>query len=210
MNVTEEEFVSRLNTNRYKMLKSGYPDYALIDRKTGRLCLVEVKTTDQVKRSKAFGLSENQVEMFYYLGTNGVPCYVWAPDIGLKSLDTIERVCFEEYNKLVKTKNVGLQEPKTIRGFTILFNDMVDKINYTIRKIENMKKESDIPRDSESRCGGCPSYIYRKMFNEVIGALKFIQLRAKQDFPLSDSEEDEDDVLYDRMQKKAEEWEEIV
>lgn len=72
MNETEREFSRRAKGKGLSVIRSGWPDFLLVDPVTGKTFAVEVKRPADPVRP-------NQARMFAALDAGGIPVYVWNP-----------------------------------------------------------------------------------------------------------------------------------
>ena len=79
-NKAEGEFWDFAKNNGYEVSKRGWPDFFVVDTKTGKIACVEVKPR------KGNFLKESQSVVMNALAEYGVPCYLWNPETGFRRI----------------------------------------------------------------------------------------------------------------------------
>ena len=114
MNEAEQEFYNRVDQKKFKILRGGYPDFALVSRKTGKIFFVEVKSRNQIDNDSTYGLSKEQEQMHYYMSKSGIKTYVWGP--GKKIIDPTENGILDHVgeNLLSTEQLISIEKVKEI------------------------------------------------------------------------------------------------
>ncbi len=80
-NLPEKTFFLKARSNRWGVLRKGWPDFLLY--KNGRIAFVEVKKESDKE------LADHQRLMLSILTEHGLPCWVWTPKAGFKKFKPI-------------------------------------------------------------------------------------------------------------------------
>jgi len=154
MNETEQEFYNKVDRKKFKILRTGYPDFALVSRKTGKIFFVEVKSRYQIDNDPTYGLSKEQGQMHYYLSKNGIKTYVWGP--GRKIIDPTENdiINKEITEKLASTNQILNQEKiRTalllldifVSDYCVEFEQLYQQLHETKRLVTAYKTQTALP-----------------------------------------------------------------
>lgn len=126
-NISESKFEINAESKGCKVLRGGWPDYAVIGP-DGALFCVEVKAGNS--------LSEAQKEMIHFLTLAGIPCYVsWNgnfPDLNEP---------FDDSNKSMNVPNFEeLTEDYKIAIKRVVERDYHHRLEITEEKLRQIKK----------------------------------------------------------------------